>query len=71
MVGEKDKKWVVDSFDGFSPQWFKVKHCLPLILGKSFPHIIICCIDIAGCGFFIKLNIYMMFTNVFDLAHEP
>ena len=32
----------------------------PLILRKSCPHRIICCIDIAGCGFLIKLHIYMM-----------
>ena len=36
----------------------------PLILRKACPHLIICCIDIAGCGFLIKLHIYMMFKII-------
>ena len=38
---------------------------------EIMPHLIICCINIDGCGFLIKSHIYMMFTNVLDLAHEP
>ena len=59
---------VVDTFDGFPlwhlafPHWPQGLNNPPhLILRKSCPHLIICCIDIVGCGFFlIKLHIYMM-----------
>ena len=43
----------------FSP-WLKVKHSPSLFLRKSCPHLMICCIGIDGCGFLIKLHIYMM-----------
>ena len=30
----------------------EVKYPPPLILRKSCPHVIICCMNIAGCGYF-------------------
>ena len=60
------------------PQWIKVKYSPHLILRKSCPHLIICCIDIAGCGFLIKLHIYMMskiiycaWISTIKCRHQP
>ena len=56
---------VVDSLMGspfdiwLFPIGLKVEYP-PLILRKSCPLLIICCIDIAICGFLFKLHIYMM-----------
>ena len=57
MIREKDKM-VSWGFDGFSlwhldfPHWTKGLNTFPPhSLGKSCPHLIICCIDIAGWGF--------------------
>lgn len=77
-LGREDKKdgswqfwWVLPMTHGFSPNRLKVNIPTSLSLGKSCPHLIIRCIAIAGCGFFMDLHIYMMFTNVLDSAQKP